>query len=61
MRRHQVLCACWTELVPGSFKTDSSLTKAEPISHFGSIPLITYFRKGKKHCTAVGRQQSEKT
>ena len=41
------------EPVPAGSKTDPLLAKAEPISDAGSISVITYLRKGKKHCAAA--------
>jgi len=46
---HQTLAPCQTESVPGGSK-DPPLAKAEPVSNGGSASVITYLRRGKKHC-----------
>ena len=60
VRRHQKLLPCRTEPVSAGSKMDLLLAKAEPISDAGGASVITYLRKGKKHCTAAVGERSEK-
>ena len=60
VRREQELAPCQSETCLASPKTDPLQAKAEPISDAGGPAVITYLRKGKKHCTAPVRERSEK-
>ena len=37
--------------------TDPPLAKAKPISDAGGTSVVTYLRKGKKHCAAAVREE----
>lgn len=53
MQRDQELPPSWTEPVPAGFKRYPLLGKADAIS--GAV--ITYLRKGKKHCATAVREE----
>ena len=57
VRRHQKLPPHWTDPVPASSRMDAPLAKVEAISNVGSASVITYFRKGKKCCTAAAGRE----
>jgi len=59
VRRHQKLPPCWTDPAPDSSKMDTLLDKAEPIGDADDSSVITYLRKGKKHCAASEREEWE--
>ena len=42
-----------------SSKTNPLLVKVEPISDTGSTSVITYLRKGKKHCTTAAARREQ--
>lgn len=46
-----------TELVPAGSRMDSPLTKSEAVSDVESSSVITYLRRGKKHCEATVGQE----
>ena len=56
VRTHQELPPCQSAPVPAGSKIDPPLPKAESISDVGSVSVITYLRKSKKHYTGDGRE-----
>lgn len=60
VRRDYEIPPCWGQAIPSGSKTEPPLAKAGPTSNADVTFLITYLRKGKKHC-AVAVQENEKT
>jgi len=47
------------EPVPAGFKMDPPLAKAKPVSNSGSASVITYSRRGRKHCSETAVEKEE--
>lgn len=58
MRKCQKLPPMVDRAVPGSFK-DPMLAKFETTNGIGSMSVITFLRKGKKHCTEAVTEKWE--